>query len=238
MSSKLTQALTSFDNQKCKNDSPLPTKPCNYGIIGKKGCGKTSVMLALISRPESPWYKFFHLIFLISPTASRDDKLKDLVDDLSEQGQYYNELNDIVLHDIMTKIDTKKSKVKSKKKKKELQFLIIYDDCIHQVKNCKMLQKLATQNRHYGIYNIYLLQKYNTYMPPLVRSNLDLISIFHSDNRKEIDSFIEEIGYDEDILRSFYDFSTKEQYSFLHYNCYSLPVKFYKKFDPIEFRRN
>jgi hypothetical protein len=238
MSSKLTQALTSFDNQKCKNDTPLPTKACNYGIFGKKGCGKTSMLLALISKEASPWYKFFNLIFLISPTASRDDKLKDLVADLHAQGQYYNELNDVVLEDILDKIEVKKTKTKNKKKKKELRFLIIYDDCITQIKNCKLVGKLATQNRHYEIYNVYLLQKYNCFLPPLVRSNLDLISIFHSDNRKEIESFIEEIGYDQDILEKLYDFATKEQYSFLHINMYSLPIKFYKRFDLIEFKKS
>ena len=234
-SSALTKALAPFDNQKCENTTPLPSMACNYGIFGRKGCGKTSMMLNLITRSESPWYKFFNLIFLISPTASRDAKLKDLVDDLSKSGQFYNTLNDTVLEDIMDKIEVYKAK-KSKKKRKELQYLIVYDDCIHMIKQSKMVCKLATQNRHYKITNIYLLQKYNTYMPPLVRCNLDLVSIFHSDNRKEVDSFIEEIGYNEEILRKLYEFSTAEQYSFLHINMYSLPVKFYKKFDEITFK--
>jgi len=236
-SSALTKALAPFDNQKCDNKSPLPTMACNYGIFGRKGCGKTSMMLNLITRPESPWYKFFNLIFLISPTASRDAKLKDLVDDLSKSGQFYNTLNDIVLTDIMDKIEIFKSK-KSKKKRKELEYLIIYDDCIHMIKQSKMVCKVATQNRHYKITNIYLLQKYNSYMPPLVRCNLDLISFFHSDNRKEVDSFVEEMGYNEEILRKLYEFSTSEQYSFLHINMYSMPVKFYKRFDEITFKKN
>ena len=234
--SKLTKALAPFDNQKCTAISPLPQMACNYGIFGRKGCGKTTLFLNLISKPESPWYKFYNMIFLISPTASRDDKLKDLVDDLEKQGQFYNTLNDSVLEDIMMKIEKYKKK-KSKKKQKELHYLICYDDCIHVLKKSQLVCEIATQNRHHKITNIYLLQKYNTYMPTLIRSNLDLVSFFHSDNRQEVDTFIKEIGYDEDILRKFYEFSTAEQYSFLHINMYGLPVKFYSKFDLIEFKK-
>ena len=233
--SKLTKALAPFDDQKCHESTPLPMNECNYGIFGRKGCGKTTLLLNLISKEASPWYHFFNLIFLISPTASRDDKLKGLVDDLHHQGQYYSELNDVVMNDISEKIETYSQK-KSKKKRKELVYLIIYDDCIHMIKQSKMITKMATQNRHLKITNVYLLQKYNTYMPPLIRCNLDLISIYHSDNNQEIESFIKEIGYKEEILRKLYEFSTAEQYSFLHINMYSLPILFYKKFDEIKFK--
>ena len=236
-SSKLTKLLSARDNQKCHIDTPLPMKSCNYAIIGRKGCGKTSLMSNIIMKEGSPWYKFFNLIFLISPTASKDPKMDCLVDDLLEQGQFFNELNDIVLQDIKDKIELYLEK-KKKKKKKESNFLVIYDDCIHMIKDSKLINEFAIGARHMKVTNIYLLQKWSRFLPPLIRSNLDLISFFRTENVKELESFIDEIGYNKEILEKLYDFATCEAYSFLHINMYSLPIRFYKQFDQIEFKKN
>ena len=98
-----------------------------------------------------------------------------------------------------------------------------------------MINELATQNRHRHITNIYLLQKWNTFLPTLIRSNLDLISMFRSDNKKELASFLEEMSMDEEALRALYEYATQEEYSFLHINLYHHPAKFYRKFDPIAY---
>jgi hypothetical protein len=236
--SKLTKALAPFDNQVSFENNPLPLRPCNFGIFARKGMGKTTLLLNILSRPQSPWYKHFNKIFLISPTASKDDKMKELCEDIGEQ--YYDELNQQNLASIIEKIDffTEEFKKKRKNKGKKPNFCIIYDDVIHELKrNNKLFNLLATQNRHRCITNIYLLQKYNTYLPTIVRSNLDVISYFRTDNKKELESFIDEMSEDENKLRAFYEFATSEPYSFLHINMYNYPTRFYKKFDLIEFRK-
>jgi len=233
--SELTKALVPFDNQICKEDTPLPLKPCNYGIFARKGMGKTSLLLNLLLKKESPWFKHFNLIFFISPTAKNDPKVSELIDDIGEQ--YYETLSPEVLQSIMNKIDEHKDKWKRKKKKGTPSYCIVYDDCIHLIKSKqnKFINELATQNRHRHITNIYLLQKWNTFLPPLIRSNLDLISIFRTDNKKELDSFMEEMNGDETALRALYDYATKEEYSFLHINMYHHPAKYYKKFTEIKY---
>lgn len=238
--SKLTKALAPFDNQVSFEDSPLPTKPCNYGIFARKGMGKTTLLLNIISRPESPWYKLFDRIFLISPTAKKDPKMSELVEDIGEQ--YYEELSPANLQEIVEKIDTytEEFKKKRKNKGKKPAFLIIYDDIIHELtkrKDNRMMNLLATQNRHRFITNVYLLQKYNSYLPTIIRSNLDIISYFRTDNKKELESFIDEMSEDENKLRAMYNFATSEPYSFLHLNMYNYPTKYYKKFDRIEYRQ-
>jgi hypothetical protein len=95
---------------------------------------------------------------------------------------------------------------------------------------------LATQNRHRHITNVYLLQKYNTYLPTVVRSNLDCISYYRTDNRGELEAFVKEQNQDEDALKQMYQHATAEPYSFLHINMYSPKTKFYHRFDPIEYR--
>ena len=233
--SVLTKALAPFDNQICKENTPLPLKPCNYGIFGRRGCGKTNILLNLISKKESPWHKHFNLIFFISPTAKNDPKVSDLLEDIGDQ--YYDTLSPVVLQSIIDKIDHHKEKWEQKKKRGEPAYCIIYDDCIHllKAKQNQIINELATQNRHRKITNIYLLQKWNTYLPTLIRSNLDLISIFRSDNKKEINSFFEEMNMDETKIRALYEYATKEEYSFLHINVYRNPVKFYRKFDEIKY---
>lgn len=236
-SSELTKALAPLDNQICREETPLPMKPCNYGIFAKKGLGKTTLILNLLEKKESPWYKHFSKIFFISPTAKNDPKVHELIEDIGDQ--YYETLNNEVLEDIIAKIDAHTEECKDKKKKGKPAYCIIYDDCIHLIKKKenRFMDMLATQNRHRNITNIYLLQKWNTYLPTLIRSNLDLISIFRTDNKKELDSFIEEMNMDENILRKLYEFATASEYSFLHINCYHNPSRFYRRFDPIEYRK-
>lgn len=236
MATALTRALAPMDQQKDITDSTLPLKPCNMGLFAKKGAGKTTLLLNLLMKKESPWYKHFDLIFLISPTAMNDDKMKPLIEDIGDQ--YYDELNNDVLADIMAKCEAFTERHNKKRKKGKPNYCIVYDDVIHQIKskNASLVTKLCTQNRHLHITNIYLLQKYNTYMPTLIRSNLDCIAFFRTENKAELDSFVKEIGTDEEKLLQLYEYATAEPYSFLYINMYSTPMRFYKRFDPIEWR--
>jgi len=231
---ELSRVLAPFDNQKDVKITPLPSKPCNYALIGKKGCGKTTLLLNLLERKESPWYKYFHLIFLISPTASRDDKMADLVEDLGSQ--YYDTLDNHVLQEIMDRIDEHAAR---KKRRKKPAYLIIYDDCIHLIKgkNSRLMDLLATQNRHRNVTNVYLLQKYNSFLPTLIRSNLDMVTFFKTSNNKELESFLEEQNEDERVLRRLYEYATDEPYSFLHINNYFSKPVYYKRFDEIKFQK-
>jgi hypothetical protein len=233
--SNLTNVLAPFDNQICQEDTPLPLKPCNYGIFAKKGLGKTTLLLNLLLKKESPWFKHFNLIFFISPTAKNDPKVEDLLEDIGDQ--YYDTLSPEVLQSIINKIDRHKEEWKKKKKKGNPAYCIVYDDCIHLLKSKqnKAINELATQNRHRHITNIYLLQKWNTFLPTLIRSNLDLISIFRTENKKELDSFMDEMNGDEEMLRALYEYATKDEYSFLHINMYHHPAKYYKKFTEIKY---
>jgi hypothetical protein len=238
--SALTNSLAAYDNQVVFDDKPLPLKPCNYGIFGRKGSGKTNLFLNLISRKESPWYKLFNLVFLISPTANRDEKLKDLLEDIGED-QYYQTLSNETLTDIIAKIDThtEEFKAKRKNKGKKPAYLIVYDDVIHDLvrkKDTRLICMLSTQNRHRHITNVYLLQKYNTYLPCVVRSNLDCISYYRTDNRGELEAFVKEQNQDEEALTEMYKFATSEPYSFLHINMYNPKARFYKRFDEIAYR--
>jgi hypothetical protein len=226
-----------MDNQKCSDKTPLPLKPCNYGIFGRVGCGKTTLLLNLLMKKESPWYKHFDLIFLISPTAQNDDKMRPLIEDIEDR--FYEELNNDILEDILAKMSAYRERHARKKRKGIPNFCIIYDDCIHSIKtkNASLITKIATTNRHLGVTNIFLLQKYNSYMVPLIRSNLTVISFFHTENAGELDAFVKEQG-NADKLLALYNFATVTPYSFLHINSYSQPTRYFRCFDAIAYKEN
>ncbi len=217
-----------LDNQKVNDRGPLPMRS-NWGIFGRKGSGKTSLLLNVITKKNGPWYKKFNLIFLISPTAMKDDKMKELVDDIGED-QYFTEINDEVIDSIKKKIEQD-----TDERGKKGDYLIIYDDIIHMLKKrgqSKGVDELATQNRHWGITNVYLLQKYTAYLTPLIRSNLDMVSFFQTPNKKEQKSFFEEMNEDEDAMKALYNYAVDDgDYNFLHINNYYSKPKYYKNFN-------
>lgn len=233
----LSQILAPLDNQKDENKHPLPMKPCNVALVGRAGCGKTTLLLNLITKKKSPWYKHFDLIFLISPTALNDPKLSSLVEDIDDQ--YYQTLDNEVLQEICDRIDVHKDEWEKKKKKGDPAYVIIYDDCIHMMKGkrSRMVDMLTTQNRHRKITNIFLMQKWNTYMSPLIRANLGCIAFFYTGNEKELSSFVEDMNDDEKKLRRLYEYATLEPYSFLWVNQYGTRPAYYKRFDPIIYRK-
>lgn len=176
------------------------------------------------------------MIFLISPTAQGDDKMAELIEDIGDQ--YYDALDNEAIAEIMERMEAHTAKLKKKKKKADPHYCIVMDDCLHALrgKNSSLVAKLATTNRHLKVTNIWITQKWNTYLHPLIRSNLDVISFFHTENKAELDSFLKEIGTDEEKLMKLYEFATAEPYSFLHINMYRQPIRYYKKFDRIEYR--
>jgi hypothetical protein len=238
--SALTDALAPYDKQVIFDDKPLPTCPCNVAVISKKGGGKSTLIRNLLERKESPWYKHFDRIYMVSPTAAKDDKMADLVEDIGPH-QHWEVLNEQTLVEILNAIESHIEEFQKKKKNKgkKPNSLLILDDCLAEMtqrKQVRLMSKLATTNRHIGLTNLYSLQKWNSYLPTVIRSNLDCIAFFRTDNKKELNSFVDEMPADEDALRAMYDFATEEPYSFLFCNFYGVKPRFYKRFDPIEYR--
>ena len=94
MSHPLTKKIGAIDHQNIDSTNFLAEGSRITFFIGGKGSGKTSTLYQLLTLKESPYRKYFKHIFLISPTASKDDKLKDLVEELVQVGQYYDTLKE------------------------------------------------------------------------------------------------------------------------------------------------
>ena len=231
MATKLTRALAPLDNNKDNSKSPLPLIACNSMFVAPKGGGKTTVILNLLTKKESPWYKHFSKIFYISATMRNDPKLNPLLDDIGED-QCFDTLDNATIENIQDQITQYKEEHPDEKKP---QFCIVYDDVIHLLrsKDSRKVREMVTQNRHWGVSNLFLIQRWKG-IDPLIRNNIDLFFLWKSNNKKEIDCIMEEINYDEKKLRVLYEYATEKPYGFLLVNCYKQPVRFFSKFDPID----
>jgi GTPase SAR1 family protein len=180
----LSSDIAPLDKQVIRTDEPLPLSYINYIVIGKKGSGKSTLILNLLKKKSSPYYKKFDNIYLISPTAGRDTKFEKLVDELKQEDKYYDELNDENISEIINRLqefnDEFIEEQEENKTKEKPNNLLILDDCLANLPSSNahsLINKIFTNARHYKLSIWCLVQKYNK-LNPLIRTNSDLITIF------------------------------------------------------------
>jgi hypothetical protein len=152
-------------------------------------------------------------------------------------------LNEQTLLEVLNAIETHIEEFQKKKKNKgkKPNSLLIIDDCLSEMvqkKQVRLMSKLATTNRHIGLTNLYSVQKWNAFLPTVIRSNLDVIAFYRTDNKKELNSFVEEMPSDEEATMAMYKMATAEPYSFFLANFYGVKPRFFKRFDEIAYKPN
>jgi hypothetical protein len=237
---KLTEQLTNIDKQVDSNDDNLfVMSPHTFLICGRTGTGKSTIMLTIISKPSSPFYQFFHHIFLVSPTAPGDAKFKKLVKELDEEGKYFDDLTTETLQTIKNRADENVDKWEARgKKKTTLNQLLIIDDCAHKLKNKdnKLLEDIVLKSRHARIWVFVLTQKYNA-VPLIIRNQMSCLILFHVENQKELEAIIKEVGSNEKMFLKALEFATADPFSFLYVKLNPRPV-FHRGFDRLVFKNN
>jgi hypothetical protein len=232
---ELSGKIMPFDNQVKKSDDPLPQSAGVIWIMsGKKGSGKSNLILNVLKRKGSPYKKFYDNIFLISPTAGKDEKFKKFISELEKEGKYYDTLDETIIDAVLAQVKKFNDEFDEKKEKRKPENLLILDDCIHLMPKSTTtsnINQLFTTSRHNRLSVWVATQKYNK-INPLIRANADLISFFRSDNRKEITTLIDDINVDKPLFEKIYEFCTEEPNSFMHISLFG-KIKFYRKFDRI-----
>jgi len=231
----LSCELAPLDNQVHKTDDPLPEGHISYIFAGKRGSGKSSLLLNLLKRKSSPYYKHYDQIFLISPTAQRDPKFDGLVEELKREGKFYGELNEEVIKEIIARVTKFNDDFAQEHPKKKPFNLLICDDCLSFMPTSTQqssFNQILTNSRHMRLSLFLTTQKLNK-LPTLCRSNADLISFFPTDNRKEFECLENEWSIEPKLLKSVYDFATDSPNSFLHISFFGRKPTFFKKFDRI-----
>jgi len=229
--------LAPMDNQVHKTDDPLPLGHVSYIFCGKKGSGKSTLILNLLKRKTSPYYRHFDNIYMISPTAKRDPKFEKLIEELSRDGKFYDTLDETTINDIIQKITKFNEDFLEEHPKKKPFNLLILDDCIHMMPTStaqSTLQQLFSNQRHSKLSLFLATQKLNK-LPTLCRANADLISFFPNDNKKEFECLENEWSIDPKLLKAVYEFAIDAPNSFLHISFFGRKPTFFRKFDRIVF---
>lgn len=230
----ITDKIKPLDRQIEENDpnQALPKLSNNFLwlISGGAGSGKSNLLLNMLAIPYSQggMGKYYDKIYFISPTGGLDPKFDELLEEL-EPEQKYDELNDDNIEAIIKNI-------RSQENFKKEHYLLILDDCLNEfgtaLKRSKIHQFIISR-RHLHTTIVILTQSY-VRVPNLWRRNCNLISFFASNNKKEIESLVEDINDDKDKMMSLINFATKEPHSFLTIKMGVLEPIYYKKFDRIK----
>lgn len=241
----LSGQIMPLDSQVARTDEPLPKGHMLHIFSGKRGSGKSTLMLNLLCRKGSPYYRHFHNIYMCSPTAKRDPKWEKLVQELESEGHFHDKLDDEICDQIIKDVEAfndkylqgtydKKTKKWIKPKDKPHN-LIILDDCLSaqpMSQQKSRINDLFVNSRHMKLSVWISTQKHNK-LNTVCRSNADLISFYPTDSEKEFKSLSDDWSIGIDRLKKIYDFATSEDNSFLHVSFVPRRPVFFKRFDRI-----
>jgi len=94
MKKTYSSIMKAHDKQVDDKENIFPMGSRIMCFCGKKGSGKTSAVISLLTDKNSPYYKYFNNIILCSPSAPHDDKMKELYEEVAEDGMYFDVLNE------------------------------------------------------------------------------------------------------------------------------------------------
>jgi|GEM_PF-1114536 len=113
--------------------------------------------------------------------------------------------------------------------------LMILDDVVNDLPKSNEKSKINSlycNHRHKKLCIITVSQIYNK-LNPTIRRGANMISVFHTDNKKEYESLETDLAVNTDLLKKIYNFATDKMNSFLHIQlCGAKPI-YFKKFDRI-----
>lgn len=234
LSSEMTALDHQVDNGKY---NPFPKSNFLYLIVGGIGSGKTTTALRLLKIPKENggYRKAFNRIYVVSPTAKYDDKWDRLITEVDQEGNYYTECTDDTIGEIIDKIEAYNEEYKADHKGKNPNNLVIIDDCVDSLTTRKKskLDKLILTLRHLKTTVFLMSQKLNS-IPTLIRAQARCITFFPTINKREEQTFFNEINIDEELFKKIMDFCSQgDDHPFLHVKLGEGKPIFFKKYDRI-----
>jgi hypothetical protein len=196
-------------------DERLPQHPFFMSIIAPRGGGKTTFLLNLITK-RSMYYKYFHKIYIFSPTQYSDSKMMNAID-LDEE-QRFMQYDDSILRELMQEQLENNTEVKPKNRRR---LLFIFDDLIEQLPRTtgNAFNMLAANGRHYYA-SVIVTSQYLKKLSPIIRVNTKHWIIFDVANKKEMLNLYEEIGgkLSKEAFDDLIEYATSGRHDFMYVN--------------------
>ena len=192
----------------------------NGGVIAlfaPPGSGKSNFISNLLLRDDFFKDLFVGGLYIISPTIENDltsAHLKKYADFTSTE--YSEELVGAIFNNIL----------EQDKDERELSCLLL-DDCLGQIKQHSICNRIASTCRHNKQVVIFSLQALKG-LPPTIRSNVSHSIIFYQPSTKQLNDIVElhsNMG-GEDTFKALYEEATAQKYGFLF--CDWRDMKAYK----------
>lgn len=231
---KISKDLKKLDNQVVRSDDPLPKQDIVWIINGGKGSGKSTMMLQVL-KSKNGYKKWFDNIYLISPTATRDSKFNKLCEELQRDNKCFSTCDDETVDEVINRLKDFNESFDEKEEGRKPHSVVIFDDCLAFLPKSTQksrFNELITTSRHLKTSVWILTQKYNK-VNPLIRANMDMLSFFRTNNKRELDTLEEDVNVDKNLLHHLYEFATEEPNSFLHISFFGGKPSFFRKFDKI-----
>jgi hypothetical protein len=234
----LSNIFKAHDKDDVSKTDPIlkNTKGSVMIISGKKRTGKTSLWLSMLSSRHL-FKDYFGNIFMISP--SKEDKTRELREELEKEEKYYPELNEPNVKSILDYIKMEMSQQKRKEEKLKRKLppiynLLILDDVVADMPRSfkkNIITNLFFNHRHYNLTVFVITQSYKQ-IAPSIRKQADLLYIFPMANLKEKEAFQD----DWDIPDAIFDlaFQDEHEHPFLTTNMVGNKPVFFRKFDLIK----
>ena len=198
--------------------------PIRSIILGPSGSGKTVLLVNMIL---DIYKKCFNRVYIFSPSIRVDTTWGPVKSFIAENDLCGEDETCLFDHynpeDLNNIIETQRKIIelmKSQKRKKLYQILIIADDFADDPtfsRNSKLLHSLFTRGRHSMISTIVATQKFSA-IHPIIRTNATELYVYRLRNYKDLESFLEELSalYDKKTLLKLYEHATDAPYSFLY----------------------
>lgn len=168
---------------------PLPKHAFLMGIVAPPRSGKSNLLMTLIGASHMYGRDYFEEIYYLSPSQNFDNTTRFVLPQLENVIQIDDpdilENADVIIKQIMNQ----QAKERPEDRKK---VLVILDDMAGTLERNKILQKLSTKYRHYGVSIIVSTQQYKS-IPVMIRNCLTCFIHFHIPNEKEFIKMNEEL---------------------------------------------
>lgn len=222
--------------------APLPPKNFAMAFIGVPKSGKSNLLSQLlISKKKKSSNRYFRGLFdrieFVSPSfATLPKSFTKLLPD----EQFHTEYSDNLVEDI----------IESMYDSKNVNNLLVFDDCIKDINNSRTLSKVFQNRRHITQNNededdtetaslsVMITSQKFSMIPLQFRNSISDFIIFKASAKPEINRICEELLYDLDIkvAMDLLNLAWSEPYSFLYVKpLEQLANKYYIKFDKVIF---